>query len=69
MDRLLNLSGQIVELARNAGHRILRFYSGKSSVTLKKDLSPLTEADRASHEFLANSMHSLAKRNADRMRQ
>ena len=59
MDRLLNLSGQIVELARNAGHRILRFYSENSPVTLKKDLSPLTEADRAFHEFLANSMHSL----------
>jgi 3'(2'), 5'-bisphosphate nucleotidase len=59
MDRLLNLSGQIAELARNAGHRILQFYDGRSSVTLKKDLSPLTEADRASHKFLTNSLRSL----------
>lgn len=59
MNRLLDLSGQIVELAQRAGHQILRFYSGRPSVTLKKDSSPLTAADQASHDFLVNSLRSV----------
>jgi len=37
----------------------MRFYDGSAAVTLKKDSSPLTDADRASHEFLVNSLPSL----------
>jgi 3'(2'), 5'-bisphosphate nucleotidase len=46
-------------LAHEAGRRILRFYGGNGAVILKKDASPLTAADAASHEFLAEHLAGL----------
>ena len=37
----------------------MRFYHGRATVTLKADASPLTEADRASHDFLARFLPDL----------
>jgi len=50
---------EICRLATQAGKRIMRIYGGEISVTLKKDASPLTEADRVSHEFLVDQLTSL----------
>jgi 3'(2'), 5'-bisphosphate nucleotidase len=50
---------EICRLAIQAGERIMRIYGGEISVTLKKDASPLTEADRVSHEFLVDQLTSL----------
>ncbi|HEY3862872.1 MAG TPA: 3'(2'),5'-bisphosphate nucleotidase CysQ [Verrucomicrobiae bacterium] len=43
-------------LAHEAGQRIMKFYGGNASVVLKKDASPLTEADAASHNYLAEHL-------------
>jgi 3'(2'), 5'-bisphosphate nucleotidase len=37
----------------------MRFYAPGATVTWKKDASPLTAADRASHDFLVESLKSL----------
>ena len=39
-------------LAEKAGREAMRFYGGRASVVLKSDSSPLTDADRASHDLL-----------------
>ena len=48
---LVNLAGQIRELAKQAGEEILHFYRKGVVVTRKEDASPLTLADRASRDF------------------
>src|SRR3954470_6363103 len=51
---------EICRLAEQAGAKAMRFYSGSpQGLTLKKDSSPLTDADRASHEFLVESLPAL----------
>jgi 3'(2'), 5'-bisphosphate nucleotidase len=56
----MEISRQLIEkiclLAAQAGEKIMHVYRGEFSVTLKKDASPLTEADRVSHEFLVNHL-------------
>jgi 3'(2'), 5'-bisphosphate nucleotidase len=59
MERLARLSSEVCELARQAGEKIMRFYQGGAAVTWKKDASPLTAADSASHDFLMESLRSL----------
>lgn len=44
--------GDILGLVREAGERILDVYSKDFDVVLKSDLSPLTLADKRSHEIL-----------------
>jgi len=46
-------------LAHEAGWRIMQFYGGTGAVVLKKDASPLTAADAASHEFLVEHLTGL----------
>jgi 3'(2'), 5'-bisphosphate nucleotidase len=59
MEPLAKLSLKVCELARQAGEKIMHFYEGGASVTWKKDASPLTSADSASHDFLMKSLRSL----------
>src|SRR3984893_739190 len=59
MEPLVILNSEVCELAREAGKQIMRFYEAGTKVTLKKDASPLTAADRASHDFLMQSLKSL----------
>jgi len=47
------------DLARQAGARIMKFYGSDMSVVLKKDASPLTAADQASHELLTDALAPL----------
>jgi 3'(2'), 5'-bisphosphate nucleotidase len=58
MERLTRLNSEVCELAREAGKEIMRFYDGGAAVTWKKDASPLTAADQASHDFLVQSLKS-----------
>lgn len=46
-------------LAEKAGAQAMRFYENCASVTRKGDSSPLTDADRASHDFLMESLPGL----------
>ena len=41
-----------------AGMKILEIYNGEISVDYKKDGSPLTEADKASHEIILKYLQS-----------
>ena len=50
---------ELCDLAVKAGRKIMRFYKNSTEITLKKDASPLTAADRASHEFLVQSLQEL----------
>jgi 3'(2'), 5'-bisphosphate nucleotidase len=59
MNRFEGLMAQLCEMARQAGAEIMRFYPPGAEVTWKKDASPLTVADRASHTFLTRALKSL----------
>jgi 3'(2'), 5'-bisphosphate nucleotidase len=43
---------ELCRLAEKAGREAMRFYKGPVSVEVKNDSSPLTDADRASHDLL-----------------
>jgi 3'(2'), 5'-bisphosphate nucleotidase len=51
---------RVVDLARLAGERILEVYRQEFSVEEKEDRSPLTEADRRSHETILAGLRDLA---------
>jgi len=53
------LTKEIQVLAEKAGQRAMRFYKEIGAITLKQDSSPLTDADRASHQFLIESLPQL----------
>jgi 3'(2'), 5'-bisphosphate nucleotidase len=59
MDRLATLTTEVCQLARKAGETIMPFYADGATVMWKKDASPLTEADSASHELLVKALHNL----------
>ena len=50
---------QICLLTEQAGAKALQFYKGAAGVTFKSDSSPLTDADRASHELLVSTLPAL----------
>lgn len=46
--------GEIMEVSRRAGKAILEVYASSFTVERKEDSSPLTEADRRSHDILCD---------------
>lgn len=50
---------KIIDIAKRAGEAILNIYETDFSVYEKADLSPLTEADLAAHNVIANSLLEL----------
>ncbi len=50
------LLSEICSLAERAGVEAMRFYNNANTVTLKQDSSPLTDADRASHELIVHAL-------------
>ncbi len=52
MDRAILLE-KLVDTAREAGRAILEIYGSDFGVSYKSDSSPLTEADRRSHEIIS----------------
>ena len=59
MKRLAELVPEVCDLATQAGEQIMHFYRNGANVTFKADASPLTAADRASHDFLMKSLPAL----------
>ena len=59
MKSLTELTCQVCDLATQAGEHIMPFYRNRTAVTFKEDSSPLTAADKASHEFLVESLRAL----------
>ena len=58
----MNLStalDNLIEISRQAGDEILDVYNGTINVTLKDDLSPLTDADRRSNKVITDKLSLL----------
>lgn len=49
----------VVDIARQAGERIMAVYHGDFSVTFKSDASPLTQADLAAHRHILAGLQAL----------
>lgn len=49
----------LIKLVREAGRAAMVFYGPETEVTLKEDKTPLTAADRASHEILITGLEKL----------
>jgi 3'(2'), 5'-bisphosphate nucleotidase len=54
-----SLLGPVRAIARAAGETILEVYNRAFAVTLKADRSPLTEADHAAHDLIADRLAAL----------
>lgn len=50
----------VIELAKQAGVKILDFYDEEIEVTTKKDDSPLTKADLAAHHIIVDGLKELS---------
>jgi 3'(2'), 5'-bisphosphate nucleotidase len=57
--QLTALNTEVCQLVCQAGEKIMRFYQSEGAVTWKKDASPLTAADAASHDYLMESLQSM----------
>src|SRR5438034_842883 len=58
-ERMSLVVEQVCALANQAGLKIMEFYGGENSFTTKKDASPLTAADMASHQYLVEALTRL----------
>jgi 3'(2'), 5'-bisphosphate nucleotidase len=54
-----SLATRLVEIAQEAGRAILDVYESDFGVAFKEDRSPLTEADRRSHEIIEQRLREL----------
>ena len=60
LDSSLNeILDNLIEISSLAGSEILDVYNGNINVTLKDDLSPLTDADRRSNEVIVSRLNDL----------
>ena len=56
---LSELMNPVLEIGREAGRVIMDVYGTEFSVDIKEDRSPLTEADRRSHELIGERLKAL----------
>jgi 3'(2'), 5'-bisphosphate nucleotidase len=49
----------LIEIARHAGEKILEIYNSDFTVEYKGDSSPLTEADKASNDYISEALRKL----------
>ena len=56
---LSELLDNLIEISKLAGNEILDVYNGTIEVTLKDDLSPLTDADRRSNAVITSKLAAL----------
>lgn len=59
MEKLTELVSNVCCLATQAGKKVMHFYRNGTDVSFKADASPLTAADKASHEFLMKFLQEL----------
>ena len=53
------LIAAVLQIAREAGHSILSVYDEPVELTVKADESPLTQADKASHQLIEQKLQEL----------
>ena len=56
LDKVLE---DLVDISRKAGNEILDVYKDSFEITLKEDLSPLTDADKRSNEVIISKLKSI----------
>ena len=56
---LKEILDNLIEISSLAGNEILDVYNGNINITLKDDLSPLTDADRRSNEVIVSRLNYL----------
>ena len=56
---LKEILDNLIKISSLAGSEILDVYNGNINVTLKDDLSPLTDADRRSNEVIVSRLNDL----------
>ena len=56
LDKVLE---DLVDISRKAGNEILDVYKDSFEITLKEDLSPLTDADRRANTVITSMLESL----------
>jgi len=54
-----NLLSQLLILSTQAGEIIMNFRNNSTDYSIKVDNTPITQADKASHEFLINALEKL----------
>ena len=50
----------VVDIARKAGQEIMKIYNSSYEISLKKDNSPLTLADKRSHEIIIKGLQEIS---------
>ncbi|NQY73151.1 MAG: 3'(2'),5'-bisphosphate nucleotidase CysQ, partial [Candidatus Margulisbacteria bacterium] len=50
---------KLIVIGRQAGNTILPFFKQNPKTTLKKDHTPVTEADKASHTLILSALLSM----------
>lgn len=56
---LVDISAKVIEIAQQAGQKILEIYEKDFAIYTKTDTSPLTEADLAAHNVIVNGLTAL----------
>ena len=56
LDKVLE---DLIDISRKAGNEILDVYKASFEITLKEDLSPLTDADRRANAVITSMLESL----------
>lgn len=57
MDR--EITENVIEIAVNAGYRIMEIYKTDFNVQFKEDSSPLTKADQSAHNYIVDKLNRL----------
>ena len=55
----------VIEIAKRAGDEILKIYNKNFSIEYKDDKSPLTQADKVSHQIITNGLNNLSIKTID----
>lgn len=55
-----DLINELIKISKEAGKEILDVYSSYISVEYKEDKSPLTEADKRSHQVITDSLEKIS---------
>lgn len=59
---MTDLLNQIVQIAQQAGDKILSVYNADMEIEYKDNDSPLTKADRLAHDYIFNALNELSEK-------